>query len=181
MRLTRNLNAPWSLDIWRHLVTTPGVMAAAGAIACSCSTPGESIAPDTTSAPAPTTISQEQPDAPLPECVSLTATMVGSDPATYQFKSVGKNLHADFVHTPTALVIDFGDGSDVYDSSELGLGYNPSVPVGHEFPESEQQETYRVTSGIRMHVMDGQHAPTGVGEGTIIGCPVREITVAPSS
>lgn len=180
MRLNRNPNAPRSLDIWRRLRIVPGAVAAVGAIACSCSTPGEHTAPDTTSAPAPT-ISQEQAGPPMPECILLEATMVKSDPATYRFRPAARNLEADHVLSPTAFVVDFGDGSDPFDSSDFGLSYEPPVDAEHEFPESSQEQTYRVTSGIRMHVMDEERAPRGVEDGAIIDCPVREITVAPSN
>jgi len=178
MGLIRNMNSSRSIDIWRRIAFTPGLIVATGAIACSA--PGENTTTETTATPS-ASVSQEQPDLSLPECESLGTSMVKSDPAMYRFKPIGTNLHSDFVHTPTALVVDFGDGSNLYDSSDFGLAYESPVVVEHEFPESDQEQTYRVTSGIRMHVMDEQRAPAGVEEGTIIDCPAREIVVAPSN
>jgi len=93
----------------------------------------------------------------------LKIQKVNADAPTYTFSVEGRNLDANYPYS-NALLVDFDDGSDVYESSDLGVPL--TTPVKHEFPTQDQLHIFNVTSSVRI-------------DDTITPCPVRTVEIAP--
>lgn len=101
--------------------------------------------------PQPST-NQGQPDHTARDC-HLKVQKVNAKPPIYTFQVQGRNLAADYPYS-NALLMDFSDGSDPYDSSDFGVPL--TTVVAHEFPARDQAHTFDVTSSVRI---DGVMTP----------------------